>query len=379
MKPIIFWTSLIIILIVCAEIGSWAFFGFYGKQRLIYHERVDNKAFINDVLNASPESYEKLANETIISWSNSFQSANSIENKNVYGVSRPTPYSSDNILISTYGDSFTYCQDVKDSETWQYYLSQNTDSKALNYGVKGYGTGQALLKLMERLKAGHKTRIVILGILSENIARVVNLNNKYYWSTGSYRNFKPALVKDGASYKWVGDYIKRLSYKEGRLEAINAVEQYDFWYSQNKYRPKIGFPYLISAVDTIRYFLFYVKRWPDLWQDKNAVDIMRHILDNFYKLSKKHKFIPVILFIPHGYDLKRKEKGLETSYARFKNEIKKENGGKFDLVIDASQGDYDSSKFHLKPYVGHASAFGNRWIAKAVYSELEDKLKSDEP
>ena len=63
--------------------------------------------------------------------------------------------------ISTYGDSFTFCDQVCDDETWQYYLSDLTKSNVINFGVGGYGTDQAFIRI-EREFDNNPTEIVML-------------------------------------------------------------------------------------------------------------------------------------------------------------------------------------------------------------------------
>ena len=50
-------------------------------------------------------------------------------------------------IISFYGDSFTFCRQVNDNETIQWYLSELTNFGVLNFGVGNYGVDQAFLKM----------------------------------------------------------------------------------------------------------------------------------------------------------------------------------------------------------------------------------------
>lgn len=49
--------------------------------------------------------------------------------------------------ISCYGDSFVFCRQVNDDETWEHYLSKGLKTNVLNFGVGNYGIDQALLRL----------------------------------------------------------------------------------------------------------------------------------------------------------------------------------------------------------------------------------------
>ena len=62
--------------------------------------------------------------------------------------------------ISTYGDSFTFCRQVNDNETWEHYLSEINNSNVQNFGVGNYGIDQSLLRLKKEY-SNNSTKIVI--------------------------------------------------------------------------------------------------------------------------------------------------------------------------------------------------------------------------
>jgi hypothetical protein len=49
-------------------------------------------------------------------------------------------------IISCYGDSFVFCRQVNDNETFEWYLSEMTKTDVLNFGVGNYGLDQAFKK-----------------------------------------------------------------------------------------------------------------------------------------------------------------------------------------------------------------------------------------
>jgi len=66
--------------------------------------------------------------------------------------------------ISTYGDSFTFCHEVNDDQTWQYFLSKLTGTNVANLGVPGYGSDQALLRLKHNRETGvDKAKVVMVA------------------------------------------------------------------------------------------------------------------------------------------------------------------------------------------------------------------------
>ena len=78
------------------------------------------------------------------------------------------------VRVATFGDSFTWCDQVDDDETWQVALERAHGSLEVpNFGVGGYGTDQALLRF-RRLRDRLDANVVAVGILLENIGRNVN-------------------------------------------------------------------------------------------------------------------------------------------------------------------------------------------------------------
>ena len=59
-----------------------------------------------------------------------------------YG-SRKSIYDPKNAKIISIGDSYVFCRQVSDENTWQNKLSIKIDSAILNYGVGNYGIDQA--------------------------------------------------------------------------------------------------------------------------------------------------------------------------------------------------------------------------------------------
>ena len=49
--------------------------------------------------------------------------------------------------ISCYGDSFSFCRQVNDNETWEHYLSELLKTNVQNFGVGNYGLDQTYLRL----------------------------------------------------------------------------------------------------------------------------------------------------------------------------------------------------------------------------------------
>lgn len=94
-------------------------------------------------------------------------------------------------LVSLYGESFTFGSEVSDDEAWGNQLAARLDARVDNFGVGGYGTDQALLRY--QLNTNDHARVVVLGIVTENLMRNVNQYRDLLYASGGL-GFKPRFI-----------------------------------------------------------------------------------------------------------------------------------------------------------------------------------------
>ncbi len=73
--------------------------------------------------------------------------------------------------VNTYGNSFTQCAQVNDSQTWQEYLAGQFREPIRNFGVGGYGVYQAYLRAMRIEPTDMGAQYVILNIWEDDHLR----------------------------------------------------------------------------------------------------------------------------------------------------------------------------------------------------------------
>lgn len=119
--------------------------------------------------------------------------------------------------ILSFGDSFTYCAEVADTESWQHQLEARRPEWELpNFGVGGYGTDQALLRMRRVLKR-IEGDVLLMGINVENIARNVNRYRPIYHPRTAAAIAKPRFLL-------VGEQLELLpSPFQTRAELVAAV------------------------------------------------------------------------------------------------------------------------------------------------------------
>lgn len=78
---------------------------------------------------------------------------------------------SDERLILTIGDSFTFGDQVNDTEAWPSCLENRTNRKTLNAGVFGYGTAQAIRRASLILKEKEIGTVILSVLINDDFHR----------------------------------------------------------------------------------------------------------------------------------------------------------------------------------------------------------------
>jgi hypothetical protein len=99
--------------------------------------------------------------------------------------------------LAAFGDSFTYCEEVDQSECWTAVLEERLQRiEVLNFGVPGYGPDQAWLRY-ERDGRPYQPCGVLIGYMVENINRVVNRFRPFYEPNTGLALAKPRFRLSG--------------------------------------------------------------------------------------------------------------------------------------------------------------------------------------
>ena len=127
------------------------------------------------------------------------------ETVNAAGARGPREYAPEppagTTRVLTFGDSFTWCSEVADAETWQAQLEALApDVEAPNLGVPSYGTDQALLRF-RRVAPGWRHHVACLGILVENAGRNVNRYRPLYYPSAGSPGTKPRFLLEGGELR----------------------------------------------------------------------------------------------------------------------------------------------------------------------------------
>ena len=297
---------------------------------------------------------------------------------------RPGSANSQQALITTFGDSYTHGDEVQDSETWQTYLEPLVGGAVLNFGVGGYGTDQALLRYRELGTRG-EAKTVILGVMLENINRIVNCYRPFYFTKTGIPLTKPRFELIDGTLSLIpnaiqsSDELKRLL----SLKVMPELGAKDYWYEHSIY-PEFGFPFLrlmfsrtiwleaIAAVRGRNRSDVDARPTVDLWQDERSRKLMLAIFDEFVADAQRLGQTPIVLLFPRKSDLEmcfngKSEKGEQVIVDYARRQGLKLFDGIEHLCGLSNQANYQE----LYAAQGHLSSKGNREIAKGLSEFLK--------
>jgi len=300
---------------------------------------------------------------------------------------RPYGPSHGTALISTFGDSYTQCDQVKDHETWEVYLAEILQADVLNFGGSGFGVDQAYMKF-QRVYPKVKTPIVILGLITENINRIVNVYRPFYYKKTGMRLPKPRFELVGHQLKLIDNPLTSVD-EIGKMmdpEFIRGLGAHDWWYNRDQY-PQLRFPYSKILLNKRMWLELIYGRgdkhiddinprpWENLWEYPPATDLLFAIMDAFVSEARAYDASPVILILPMKHQLRNyMETGEQALSVRMLQRYCAEHGYPCVETISAMAG---AIKEHgdFNAYIrGHVTGRGNRVIADTLAQYLKANM-----
>lgn len=330
----------------------------------------------------------------------------SINNKG----SRTNPgFEDQNSLISCYGDSFTFCRQVNDDETWEHFLSQANNSNVQNFGVGNYGIDQSLLRL-KREFVNNPTKIVIIGVVPDTISRIMSYW-KHYYEYGNTFAFKPKFKLDNGKLILLPNKIDDPKKFDTVENYLKEIQKEDFFYKLKFSKEIIKFPYVFRLLKNFKrnfriiYWVLLIQlkksqgketshlawnpmkpimdinlNWRlSLYNNKDSLAVFYSILEEYSIFSIKENFIPIFTLIPQKDDLIF----IKNNSNYLNNFLNSLNGIQNLHVIDIlteliNEPNLDELFSDDNEYGGHPNKKGNKLISKVIQNYLvkENLLKN---
>ena len=132
-------------------------------------------------------------------------------------------------LIASFGDSYVFCRQVQDNDTWQEIITKKNNYKILNYGVGNYGFDQSILKY-SKTNLDKNVKYVIQGFVPETICRVQS-QWKHFLEFGNLHGFKPKFYLTGNNIKLKKNPLTKNSKIKDLKKIIKKLTISDRFYS----------------------------------------------------------------------------------------------------------------------------------------------------
>lgn len=284
---------------------------------------------------------------------------------------RREPFAGAGGVLSAYGDSFTFGHQVDDDETWPHYLSQRLGTRVDNWGQSAWGPDQALRRLQRNLPR-ERTAIVVLAVMSENIARLLNCYRPFLTGDPTMKMaFKPMLMFEDGALDWLPNPLERAETPADWEAALATARANDFWYRENRARVRPRFPHVLHLPEALAYAARHPRR-VNLYDHPGAVARLDHVLDELTRLGDTHDFVPVVLFIPEPSDLRGFAAGTPTRYRDYVANLRARSASNRLVVLDLVEHPFELERFNLRPFRDHPSPYGQRVIADALATALAE-------
>lgn len=282
----------------------------------------------------------------------------------VHGARTYEGYDPEAVQVVVVGDSFTNGAEVSDTDAYPAQLAGMIGASVANHGVGGYGPLQSILNLEQKLQYYPAAKVAILGIMYENIYRMVNSYRPVLYDKAFDYGLKPYMA--GGALRPYPD--------ANALDDIERFKQYtndafdrDFWA-----KPAYGFPYSWTLAKGLssKFFIyrklqknarkFGVPEYFLAFRSEDFLSELFPLLRHFTEFCSANDLIPLVVFIPHNrYDTRSVTRMIERERERFPEGL---------LVGDVGEMDVNWARFNLqKPGSGdfcHPSTYGYRKIAE---------------
>lgn len=290
------------------------------------------------------------------------------------------------LCASAYGDSYAFGEDVADEFAWTNVLAKTLHCRINNYGVGGYGTDQAFLRMQRHVTEERQLGdTLILELMPDNVNR--NVNQWRYLLTRSVFGFKPLFKKTKSGFEVAplfdgsyDDFTSLASDPAFHLSAETFLPgAASFGATTNN-----GFPYSLTALRLFsrkfrslqwsrlgsrKVFLNYPSHYDDSeGPSDRKVETLRHIIAEFGALCEATQKKCIFTLFPDPETLKQIDETGDHDFADLPGMIP-DTIAYHDISHDLyeySEGDF--CKLYVEPEEcsGHFNEKGNVFAAQSL-------------
>ena len=285
----------------------------------------------------------------------------------------------DTTRLLTFGDSFTFGDEVGNDDTWQARLERSTTGlEVVNFGVGGFGLDQSYLRYLREGRA-YEADVVTIGFMSDNVFRHVNRFRPFFYAPTGIPLGKPRFRLEQEELVLMDNPLPGPeSYRrllEHPRETLRRIGQGDVFYEMGYESSRLDLSATVrlvklsSSVLRRRLFPRGILYGDDRREEHEAFRVTTKLIDAFTTEVERNGDLPVVLLFPRYGDVERQRDGHEVSYAKLKRHLAAEGLRHVDLLeaFEPSAGDLAPGELFGR---SHYSPLGNRLVADHLRHEL---------
>jgi hypothetical protein len=278
------------------------------------------------------------------------------------------------LRIAAFGDSFTHASGVPTGFTWEEKLEElDPGLEVMNFGIPGSDPGQGLLRYRREGHPYHPA-VVLIGMMSENINRMVNTFRPFYFERSGLPFTKPRFAYDGDRLVLLPNPIRSLAEYRGLLRdperLLPQLGEHDYFY--RRYHRRSRFDHLPSVrfarVIADQYFDQPIVLHGVYNVHSEAYRVTVGVLDQFYREVLAQGSLPVIVLFPQRSDLVARRSGRPARYQPLLDDLK----GRGLRFVDLAEGfaRYDPAFDMTRKKFIHYPNEGNAMAARTIHDYL---------
>lgn len=287
-----------------------------------------------------------------------------------YSITPPA----DKVRIATFGDSYTFGMEVNNNDTFQEQLNMlDQNLEVLNFGIGGYGLDQAYLHYLDE-GTEYSADIVLIGFMTENINRIVNVYRPYYSERTGLPLTKQRFILEENTLKLIKNPYEKLSDYQALLEhpesELPRLGKHDYYYHARYAKGPGDFLRTVRLVKMAVHDLFTVDIYDKQGiynEHSEAYQLMLALFDSFHASVKKNGSQPVILIFPDFNDAVRFISNKPKKYQPLLDWLQAKKYPYIDLMdaITLFSETNKTADFFTKTH-GHYSPHGNKFVAQQL-------------
>jgi hypothetical protein len=279
------------------------------------------------------------------------------------------------VRVAAFGDSFTHASGVPTGFTWEEKLEEMVPGfEVINFGIPGSDPGQGLLRYRREGIQYHPS-IVLIGMMSENINRMVNVFRPFYFPRSGIPFTKPRFAIEGGKLVLVENPIKSIDDYKGLLSDpekwLPRLGEHDYFYQRNNQRSRFDFLPSVRFAHIIRIQYFDQPIFTPAGQyntRSEAYQVSFRVLDEFYREALDHGSLPVIVLFPQRREVKERHNHRQVTYQPLLDDLRRRGY----RVIDLGDGfeKYDPEADMARKNFLHYPKVGNEMAAEWIRDVL---------